>query len=242
LEESILDVGAQRHHHPRVSNFENAMDPLQLLDYLISQGWKALATGSRDRLYVLEHDAYPARQIVFPMDESVFDYERCVSRTIEHLSNLTSVPVPTLLARVRLWRDEDIRPTTANLSQEDEIRPAITTHSQDMLEMLLADVKPTVGGGIGVFVGTVECLDGFIDRGGRRAGDAMLNLLLPGEGRMVLASVTLDADGYEKAITAHKTIGAYVRVIGRLCTGGHPTRLMGVSLFEILDQPLRPVA
>jgi len=376
-----------------------APDPAELLDFLVqSQGWKALDAGLRDRLHVLEHDAYPGRQLVFPMDESVLDYEECISRTIQKLSRLSGTAVPTLLARIQSWRDDVIRlriasfgntgtlplSFAARLIQNTEkllrsaactaLRPRIfhprlslsevtqfiegarlaqtergsfvmnvacplhtrcdeesvgldgvylpfgrrittalhlslatltSAIERDMLDLLVDELKastaplissnlcealagmqddaidneldvgfawsdlyaapdglPTANvhfrrdyfsrieavrrelrsmadGELGVFIGTVERLDGFIDGSGRRSGEVLLNLLLPDEGEMTMAKITLDADAYEKAITAHKTNGAYVRVIGRLRPGRQPRQLMGVSGFELLDQPVR---
>ena len=86
-----------------------------------------------------------------------------------------------------------------------------------------------------VFIGTVEGLDGEMDdAAGRRFGDVVLALL--DEGEIVRAKVALTADDYEKAITAHKTNGAYVRVVGRLRPGRQPRQLTHASRFELLAE------
>jgi hypothetical protein len=84
------------------------------------------------------------------------------------------------------------------------------------------------------FIGTVERLDGEIDDDGRRSGDVILALLLPDEGETVRARISLNADDYEKAITAHRTNGAYICVVGRLRPGRQPRQLTNVTRFELL--------
>jgi hypothetical protein len=84
------------------------------------------------------------------------------------------------------------------------------------------------------FIGTVERLDGEINDDGRRSGDVMLAILLPDEGETVRAKLSLDAGDYEKAITAHRSNGAYVRLVGRLRPGRQPRQLTNVTRFELL--------
>jgi len=84
------------------------------------------------------------------------------------------------------------------------------------------------------FIGTVERLDGVLDDSGRRSGDVILALLLPDEGETIRAKVSLSADDYSKADTAHMTNGAYVRVNGRLRPGHQPRQLTNVSYFDLI--------
>lgn len=84
------------------------------------------------------------------------------------------------------------------------------------------------------FIGTVERLEGEIDDDGRRSGDVILAILLPDEGETVRAKISLSADDYEKAITAHKHNGAYVRVVARLRPSRQPRQLTNVTQFELL--------
>jgi hypothetical protein len=86
------------------------------------------------------------------------------------------------------------------------------------------------------FIGTVERLDGVMDESGRRSGDVILALLLPDEGETVRAKMTLSADNYGKASSAHMTNGAYVRVTGRLRPGRQPQQLTDITRFELLSQ------
>jgi len=84
------------------------------------------------------------------------------------------------------------------------------------------------------FIGTVERLDGVLDDSGRRSGDVILALLLPDEGETIRAKVSLSADDYCKADTAHMTNGAYVRISGRLRPGHQPRQLTNVSYFDVI--------
>lgn len=109
-------------------------------------------------------------------------------------------------------------------SRIEEVRRELRTQEQHLEES---------------FIGTVERLDGAMDESGRRSGDVILALLLPDEGETVRAKVSLSADDYGKADTAHMTNGAYVRVTGRLRPGRQPRQLTDVSYFELISQDLR---
>lgn len=84
------------------------------------------------------------------------------------------------------------------------------------------------------FVGTVERLDGHLNRNGRRSGEVLLALLLPDEDEAVRVKIELTADDYQKAAQAHMTNNAYVRVVGRLKPGRQPRRLTEVSSFDVI--------
>jgi hypothetical protein len=86
------------------------------------------------------------------------------------------------------------------------------------------------------YIGTVERLDGSMDPDGRRSGDVILAVLLPDEGEIVRVKTLLNADDYEKAITAHKVNGTYVRVTGRLRPGRQPRQMTHVTQFQLLTQ------
>lgn len=86
----------------------------------------------------------------------------------------------------------------------------------------------------GVFVGTVEALEGAMGKDGRRSGAVVLSLMLPDEGETVRTKVLLSADDYELAHGLHVDAFAYVRVAGRLGPGRLPKRLTCVSSFVAL--------
>lgn len=87
------------------------------------------------------------------------------------------------------------------------------------------------------FIGTVERLCGEMGEDGRRSGEVILALLLQ-EGESVRARVTLSAEDYAKADTAHMTEGAYVQVAGKLQQGRQPRQLNEISRFELIHPNL----
>jgi hypothetical protein len=128
-------------------------------------------------------------------------------------SALHAVPQQSKAGRIRIQRDY--------FSRIEEVRRELRA-----VELEADDT----------FIGTVERLDGTMDDDGRRSGDVMLALLLPDEGETVRAKISLNAHDYENAIAAHKTNGAYVRVVGRLRPGRQPRQLTNVTRFELLTQ------
>jgi hypothetical protein len=133
-------------------------------------------------------------------------------------SVLYSVPQSVIPQTIRIQRDY--------FPRIEELRRELRTHDQH-------DEKS--------FIGTVERLDGVMDESGRRSGDVILALLLPDEGETVRAKVSLSANDYGKADTAHMTNGAYVRVKGRLRPGRQPCQLRDVSCFELIES-IRPTS
>ncbi|MFY0648006.1 hypothetical protein [Sulfitobacter geojensis] len=85
------------------------------------------------------------------------------------------------------------------------------------------------------YIGTVERLDGDMGEDGSRSGPVLMVLLLSDEDETVRANVSLTAEQYSKAIRAHETNGAYVRVRGRLRAGRQPRSLTELSEFELLN-------
>ncbi|WP_428268388.1 hypothetical protein [Haliangium sp.] len=83
------------------------------------------------------------------------------------------------------------------------------------------------------FVGTVERLDGEMGVDGRRSGDVIV-ALLPREGEVVRAKLTLDADQYERATQAHLHASGFVRVRGRLHPGRQPRSFTHLQEFTLI--------
>lgn len=126
-------------------------------------------------------------------------------------SALLPVTDPALRQTVRLQRDY--------FARIDEVR-----------RELRAIERPDEG----PFIGTVERLEGEMTADGRRSGDVVVSLLLPDQDETVRARVTLSADDYAKADSAHMTNNAYVRVSGRLRPGRQPRHLTDITSFELL--------
>ncbi|WP_146208490.1 hypothetical protein [Cupriavidus plantarum] len=83
----------------------------------------------------------------------------------------------------------------------------------------------------GVFVGSVEVLEGAMGQDGRRFGAVVLSLKIA-EGEVVRARATLTAEDYMRAHDAHMKPAAYIRVAGRLGPERQPKLLTRVTSFE----------
>lgn len=99
-----------------------------------------------------------------------------------------------------------------------------------MIEEVGRELRPAETFKDGVYVGTVDRLDGDIDDDGRRCGEALLILLMDGE--TVRAKVHLTADDYAKAIQAHAAGESPVKVRGRLHPGRQPRLLTDIVDFQ----------
>lgn len=84
---------------------------------------------------------------------------------------------------------------------------------------------------IGIFIGTVERLDGEIGEDGRRSGDVLMSLFFE-DGNVVKTKLTLSAEQYAIADKAHMAGRAYVRVSGKLHPGRQPRLLSDITFFE----------
>ena len=104
----------------------------------------------------------------------------------------------------------------------EEIRQALRTIERDDSEAS--------------YIGTVEQLNGTMDRDGRRSGDVMLSLLMRDTGQAVRVSLYLSAEDYAKAHQAHINRGSYVRVTGRLKPGKQPRPFVDLAQFVVLPR------
>ena len=101
-----------------------------------------------------------------------------------------------------------------------------------MIEDIGRELRPAESFKDGVYVGTVDHLDGDIDDDGRRCGEVLLILLIDGD--TVRAKVHLNADDYAKAIEAHAAGEAPVKVRGRLHPGRQPRMLTDIVDFQLI--------
>lgn len=87
----------------------HAVDPTDLRDYLKAIGWSILESALEDRLYVLENEAFPRRQIVFPMDTTAPDYRESLDIAFFKLAEMTKQSSEVLLSRIRSLREDVLR-------------------------------------------------------------------------------------------------------------------------------------
>jgi hypothetical protein len=90
-------------------NKEALVTPIDLLELVKSLGWELLNEGLSDRLYVFRNAAFPKRQLVFPMDMAVPDYEETTVNQIVKLSEMLNVPPNVIMARALSVRDDTLR-------------------------------------------------------------------------------------------------------------------------------------
>jgi hypothetical protein len=83
--------------------------PIDLRDFLKSQGWSVLEHALADRLFVLSSPAFPRRQLVFPMDLTAPDYAESVDLVVGKLCELMGVSRVSLMARLFSIRDDVLR-------------------------------------------------------------------------------------------------------------------------------------
>ncbi len=76
---------------------------MQLAEHLKSLGWKQLHAGLRDRLYVLRHQDFPHRQLVFPMDIITPSYSEATYLAFDKLGEMLHEPPTALLHRALLY-------------------------------------------------------------------------------------------------------------------------------------------
>jgi len=83
--------------------------PIDLRDFLRSQGWILNERGLADRLYVLQNERFARRQLVFPMDMSAPDYAEAVGSVLLKVAEITGIARDALASKVQAIRDDVLR-------------------------------------------------------------------------------------------------------------------------------------
>lgn len=86
-----------------------------------------------------------------------------------------------------------------------------------------------------VFLGTVEELQGDEGEGNKRSGYVILSLLI--ETELVKARANLNQEQYDLSIKAHKEVGTYVMIEGKLKPGKRLRNFENVKSFKIVEKP-----
>jgi len=101
------------------------------------------------------------------------------------------------------------------------------------LERIMSDIDQSTNEISGVFIGTVERLQGDVGADNKRSGLVKLALLIHNIGK-VRVTADLTVGHYQKAIEAHRDT-SYIRVKGRLQpTGSKPNRIEAIESFDIV--------
>ena len=90
-------------------NKNQLIAPIDLRDYLKSQGWTVLDEALGDRLYLLQNSSFSGRQLIFPMDMTAPDYRESLSTVLEKLAELTNQNQDNLAAMVKSLKDDVLR-------------------------------------------------------------------------------------------------------------------------------------
>ena len=126
------------------------ISPTNIRDYARSRGWIVNPEGFRDRLYVLNNPAYERRQLVFPMDTDVADYEETVASIAEKLAYFEGVTVEHLIGNLLEVRDDILRVRITSGREGVESLPltfatsAVTATQQLLLSAACTVLQPRV--------------------------------------------------------------------------------------------------
>lgn len=88
---------------------DQIITPIDLRDFLKSQGWSVLEQALADRLFVFSSPDFPRRQLVFPMDLTAPDYAETVDLIAGKLCELMGISRNLLIARLFSVRDDVMR-------------------------------------------------------------------------------------------------------------------------------------
>ena len=117
----------------------------------------------------------------------------------------------------------------ASVPQVVRLRAEYFDQVSDVYERL----RPTEVPKAGMYVGTVETLNGAIGEDGQRSGEATLQVLV--ENELAKTRVDLDAAQYRAADEAHMS-GELVGVLGKLHRGRRVHRIAEIEKFWLLQQ------
>ncbi|MGP1682592.1 MAG: hypothetical protein ACTS8S_09730 [Giesbergeria sp.] len=88
---------------------DQTITPIDLRDFLKSQGWSVFEQALADRLFVFSNPAFARRQLVFPMDLTAPDYTETVDLVLGKISELMEISRGSLMARLLAIRDDVLR-------------------------------------------------------------------------------------------------------------------------------------
>jgi hypothetical protein len=104
------------------TNFKN-IAPTDLRDYAKSFGWQLLDKALADELYVLSHPQYPKRQLVFPINTEVLDYEDSIEISIHKLSEITHKPIAVIFSEISELKDDTLKFRILDTRNENSFIP-----------------------------------------------------------------------------------------------------------------------
>lgn len=128
---------------------DQTIAPIDLRDFLKSQGWSVFDQALADRLFVFSNPAFPQRQLVFPMDLTAPDYLESVSLVFEKICELTGVSPNTLFAKLHSIRADVLRVRVFNNNNDYDVplsfASSLITNSEKLLKSAACTVlRPRV--------------------------------------------------------------------------------------------------
>jgi hypothetical protein len=125
-------------------NADQTIAPIDLRDFLKSQGWSIFEKALADRLFVLTNPAFPRRQLVFPMDLTAPDYSESVDLAIGKIGELTGISRNSLLAKLFSIRDDVLRLRIFNGANDYDVPLSFASSLITSAERLLKSAACTV--------------------------------------------------------------------------------------------------
>lgn len=83
-----------------------APDSIDLRDYLLARGWELAIL---ERRFALTHPRFSRRQLVFPVDREVPDYDEAIDWILDKLADLEERPKAAILADIESLRSDVVR-------------------------------------------------------------------------------------------------------------------------------------
>jgi len=123
---------------------DQTISPIDMRDFLKSQGWSVLEQALNDRLFVFSNPSFPRRQLVFPMDLTAPDYTESVDVVVGKVCELTGVARNSLLAKLTSVRDDVLRLRVFNGSNDYDISLSFASSLIANAEKLLKAAACTV--------------------------------------------------------------------------------------------------
>lgn len=114
------------------------VSPIDLRDFLKASGWSLLKEGIEHRLFVFDHQTFPRRQLVFPMDVTAPDYGEAVERVIDKLAEMMGLTVTALASSIANLHD-DVLQLRVYFDGDDRSLPlsfasSLVTNAEKMLK------------------------------------------------------------------------------------------------------------
>lgn len=122
----------------------DALTPIDLRDFLKSQGWVLVPAALDRRLFAFNHSQHPRRQLMLPMDMTVADYAEAVDVLLEKFCSITGAERLSVLAKIETIRDDVLCIRVFNDKEADDVplgfASSLISSSQKLLKAAACSV------------------------------------------------------------------------------------------------------